>query len=183
LTAIKLFAVEVAAHRPDLELVSYQSISEACESLAAADGLPWLLVTDINLPATSGTVLISWIRRHPRLHGMPIAVVSAATESDHQPFAATHGVIRWVAKPATSTDVKDLLHDRERMEGSVVLRETLEREFVVSGVQALEGILNLFDRGGDSKAVFHALHSFKGEAAALLFPDLAKVAHALEINL
>ena len=180
LTAIKLFAAQVQATRPDLELCAFQSVSEACESLVVGGGLPWLLVTDINFPAKSGITLISWLRRHPQLHGMPVAVLSAAMEAEHHAFAASHGVIRWVAKPASAADVTELLLDRERMEGSVTLRETLEREFVVSGVQALEGVLGMLDRGGDTQALFHALHSFKGEAAALLFPELAKVAHAME---
>ncbi|PYJ00267.1 MAG: two-component system response regulator [Verrucomicrobia bacterium] len=47
--------------------------------------LPILLLLDLNMPRVNGFQVLDWLRKHPLLYRLPVAVL---TTSDHDPYTA-----------------------------------------------------------------------------------------------
>jgi CheY-like chemotaxis protein len=61
---------------------------EAVAYLAACKELPCLVLLDLQMPRVSGSAVLCWMREHPRMTGVPVAVISARPESKGAEIAA-----------------------------------------------------------------------------------------------
>jgi len=70
-----------------------QSVRDGVEAMAflrrkgkyAKAVSPHLIVLDLNMPRINGFQVLEWLKEHPTLYRMPVAVM---TSSDHDPHAA-----------------------------------------------------------------------------------------------
>ena len=69
------------------------------------------VITDLQLPRMTGVEMISWIRKQPRLHALPIVVTSAAVDPAAPSQALTAGASAYFAKPFSPIAVRNRLRD------------------------------------------------------------------------
>lgn len=70
---------------------------QALEALDAQQ--PDLLLTDLHMPAMSGTALIAQIRQHPRFNRMPVVFLTGDQDPDREVEVLEHGGDDFIVKP------------------------------------------------------------------------------------
>ena len=88
--------------RLTLDRAGYQVV-EACdgaEALQKAQTLDaGMVITDLNMPVMDGLSLIVELRRLPRYRGVPIVLLTAATDQEKRRQARLAGATGWITKP------------------------------------------------------------------------------------
>ena len=86
---------------------------EAVVHLATCDDLPCLVLLDLQMPRVGGVAVLRWMRGHPRVAKVPVAVISARPETKGAEIAAKFRdhVISVLQKPFDIEHVLKLLED------------------------------------------------------------------------
>jgi two-component system chemotaxis response regulator CheY len=72
-----------------------------------------LVMADWNMPVMDGLELLRRIRSSPRLHSVPVVMVTTEAEIDQMTLALQAGATEYVMKPFT----KEILADKLRLAG------------------------------------------------------------------
>ena len=67
------------------------------------------VITDWNMPIMQGIDLLRAIRKHPKLHAMPVLMVTAEAKRDQIIEAAKAGVNGYIVKPFTAATLREKL--------------------------------------------------------------------------
>ena len=67
------------------------------------------VITDWNMPVMQGIDLLRAIRKHPKLHAMPVLMVTAEAKRDQIIEAAKAGVNGYIVKPFTAATLREKL--------------------------------------------------------------------------
>ena len=67
------------------------------------------VITDWNMPIMQGIDLLCAIRRNPKLHAMPVLMVTAEAKRDQIIEAAKAGVNGYIVKPFTAATLREKL--------------------------------------------------------------------------
>ena len=71
--------------------------------------LPSVVVLDIKMPGLSGLDVLAFIRQHPRLHRLPVVLLSASEEQRDLDRAYDFRVNAYLVKPNRFQQLKDLV--------------------------------------------------------------------------
>ncbi len=63
--------------------------------------LPDLVLLDINMPGLSGLEVLAYLRREPRLHGVPVVIITADEQPETRQQALQAGAQGFLLKPIT----------------------------------------------------------------------------------
>lgn len=93
---------------------------------------PDLVLTDIEMPRMDGYELASHIRNVPRLHAIPIAMITSRSGEKHRKRALDMGVDRYLGKPYQEQDllgiIQELLASRSQSETSRPLMQSPDQK-------------------------------------------------------
>ena len=71
--------------------------------------IPCLIFLDLKLPYRDGFEVLAWIRQHPELEVVPVAILTGSDESrDHQQASAL-GAHAYLVKPPSPDDLRSLI--------------------------------------------------------------------------
>ncbi|HEY0461504.1 MAG TPA: hybrid sensor histidine kinase/response regulator [Pyrinomonadaceae bacterium] len=81
------------------EVVLAKDGLEALEALEAAEMLPDIVLTDVEMPRMDGYELLSSIRNHAHLCGIPVIMITSRASEKHHQKAVELGVSEYLTKP------------------------------------------------------------------------------------
>ncbi len=92
------------------DVVEAGSQSEILGVLAMAKQMPQVIVLDVLLPGFSGLQTLAYVRRDPRLTGVPVIVLTSFAEPPDQTRFVEHGATTVLTKPFSSQRLLDLVN-------------------------------------------------------------------------
>ena len=72
---------------------------------------PDLIVTDISMPDMDGFQLVQAVRKHPRLHAVPVLVMSATMERDKLESIVAGGANGYLTKPFSPQSLRQAIEE------------------------------------------------------------------------
>ena len=81
----------------------------ALETLAALEAPPLGVVLDLNMPGVDGRDVLRWIRAHPTLSGVRVAVLSTSLSPQDVAYCMEHGADAYLVKPVGLAELRDKL--------------------------------------------------------------------------
>jgi CheY-like chemotaxis protein len=75
---------------------------------AGAQGVPNLLLVDLNVPRQNGTKVLERLRRSPRCENTPAVMMSTSDTEDERKLAFDLGVTEYFRKPSSLTEFMQL---------------------------------------------------------------------------
>jgi CheY-like chemotaxis protein len=97
-----IFLLEKALKSRDIvyELDTFHDGEAAIKSLAEKNRiLPDLILIDLNLPRRDGFAVLTVIRAHPSLSGVPLAILTSSEDAKDKHRIALIGAERYIHKP------------------------------------------------------------------------------------
>ena len=92
--------------------IQYRGLADPCEALiylaeCARKGAPppALVVLDLNMPRVRGIEVLAFIRRHPALDRLPVAVLTTSTRSVEVEECRRMGAVAVLTKPSSYDDL------------------------------------------------------------------------------
>lgn len=89
--------VEVDVVRDGQQAVDY--LLRTGEFSSLTDGLPAVVLLDINLPKLSGLDVLSRVRAEPQTRLLPVVMLTSSDEDSDRLHSYTHGANSFVSKP------------------------------------------------------------------------------------
>lgn len=83
--------------------------ADAVEVISAAS--PDLVILDVMLPGKSGMEILTDLRAHEDLKGLPVLMLTARGQSRDRDMAEKAGVSRFMTKPFSNTEVLTAVRD------------------------------------------------------------------------
>lgn len=69
-----------------------------------------LLLTDLNMPVMDGATLLKWVKSSPRLHDIPVLVITSAGNPAKEQELTALGAFGVLNKPVSPAVLMDALH-------------------------------------------------------------------------
>jgi CheY-like chemotaxis protein len=106
-----------------LRLLGLSGVSDpSCDRQRSRDGLPLLLLLDLNTPGEDGRDVLRQVRSHAAYAGMPVVVLSASANPRDLQYCYAHGANAYHVKPvAHALHLQVLKEIFDYWLGSVVL--------------------------------------------------------------
>jgi chemotaxis protein histidine kinase CheA len=173
---------------PSVELVPLESAWEAVEALEhlTDSDLPELILADHGLPRIDGTQFVTWLRTHPRLRRIPVALVSAEADDQRKKKLKSLGVIQCLDKPLQAEQLSMVLHS---VNGSVAVPGPSHEALLGFTEEAHEQILTCEAQIRQARSdgspirleeLKRHLHTLKGNAFTFQQSGLGEFVHDLE---
>jgi CheY-like chemotaxis protein len=81
-----------------------------CEhSHSEADGLPTMILLDLNMPRKDGRQVLQEIKAEPRLRKIPIVIFTTSNEEKDKCFAMKAGADLFITKPSSYSEWVDIM--------------------------------------------------------------------------
>lgn len=93
--------------RDGLEAVAYLA-GEGKYADRASFPLPSFVLLDLKLPKRSGFEVLEWIRSDPRVHRLPVIVLTSSTETRDVIRARALGILAYLVKPVGFDELRRL---------------------------------------------------------------------------
>ena len=68
-----------------------------------------LLFTDLNMPVMDGTTLLKWVKASPKLHDLPVIIITSAGNQSKNFELTQLGAYKVLNKPITPTSLYDAI--------------------------------------------------------------------------
>lgn len=114
-TALSLY--ERSAADLGVDLVTFTSADEAIAYLS--DSQPDLLFLDIVMPAKDGLTLLKELRALPVHANTPVIMVTSKDYDQDRSVAKEYGVLEFLLKPLTSSEIRNLISKHTGAEARV----------------------------------------------------------------
>ncbi len=100
---IYLARLTFAAHFPEWTLTSFEDGQVLIDHLATHpdNGLPDLIILDLNMPRLTGYETLIILKRHPKWKKVPVAILSTSSTIDDQTRSKAMGACAFLVKPPT----------------------------------------------------------------------------------
>lgn len=102
--------IELTLRREGYSLVSVDSGISALAALAETE--PDLMLLDVMLVAMDGFQICNVIRRHPRLHDLPIVILSGRETDEDRATGIRAGVNAYLTKPFNPHELLSVVRDQ-----------------------------------------------------------------------
>lgn len=151
--AVCALIAQVMRDMGNVEVCDFATADDARAALASllVDDLPLpdLVMTDINLPGSSGVEFCRWIKMHPQLADVPVVVISGVEGEAVLPDAFAAGAHDFIRKPLVVYELQARLKAAVRLSAAATIRRTAtrmaEKELVFS--QAMINSISSMDVG------------------------------------
>ena len=97
-------AFKIQGFTHHLTLTCFQELVEYLQSVAQDEDLPRLIVTDLNMPGTSGYDLLKSLKSMERYQNIDVVVFSTAKTDAHKNSAIELGARDYIPKPTRFKD-------------------------------------------------------------------------------
>lgn len=84
---------------------------EALEILQAAESLPDIVLTDVEMPRMDGYELLASLKKDKRMRSVPVVMITSRTGDRHRQKAVELGVSEYLAKPYDDTKLLEVIRD------------------------------------------------------------------------
>lgn len=101
--------IEVSLRPLDVQVVTVPTGKEACDRAIAA--APDLLLLDLGLPDMSGWDVLDFVQNEPALDGLPVVMLTGATDAADVEKADDAGVDEYLTKPFRPADLRRVVSD------------------------------------------------------------------------
>ncbi len=93
------------------KLIIMENGEEALEYLRTNPEIPFMIISDINMPRMNGLELLKEIRTDLRIHlkSIPFIIISSSTSDDEVKTSYNHGVQGYFQKPFKQQDFKKIV--------------------------------------------------------------------------
>ncbi len=180
--ALKINANAIQSYFKDIELKTFRSGTELIEALKLETQPIFAVFSDVNMPNVSGHDVCSWVKRNPKRHATPVIMVTAELEEKEKAFALKNGASAYLEKPLKAEDMTALL-DRLSNQSDILSRSNeLDLAFCGEVLETVDTMHKLLVGFNDDKAkeIYRGLHTVKGGANSLQFPQLGQFVHTAE---
>jgi DNA-binding response OmpR family regulator len=89
------------------QLVRYEDGEQAVQGLAKEDGVPDLILLDLNLPGAEGFEVLRSIRNRPSLVGVPVGIFTSSDAAKDRHRVSLMGAERYIHKPPMLDEFMD----------------------------------------------------------------------------
>jgi signal transduction histidine kinase len=122
--------------RDDLEVTLAASGREAL--LALEEGLPCMVLTDVEMPGMGGLELCRRLKQDPRTAGLPVALVTSRLESSDVEAGLAAGAVDYVKKPFDQAELRMRVRSQIRLHEAI--REERRLEVELAHARKLEAV-------------------------------------------
>ncbi len=167
---------------PDCEFKGFTSGAEITAALEACSELPWIIFSDVNMPGMNGWDVLSWIKRHPKFHVIPVVMLTAETSDEDKANGLKAGAFEYLGKPATAELLQAALKKREELGLEYSALFPIDQDYAEEGLDLIAECHRFVDQLDESgvKEIYRAFHTVKGGANSLQFPALGAFMHHAE---
>ena len=104
-----LLTVQLAEFELENEICVIPNGRRALDFLLQASPAPFALFLDLNLPGMGGVQLLQEIRKEPRLHGLPVIVMTGSLDPEDAEKCARLGVFAYSSKPVKTELLRNII--------------------------------------------------------------------------
>jgi chemosensory pili system protein ChpA (sensor histidine kinase/response regulator) len=84
---------------------------EAIEMLQAGEGLPNVILTDVEMPRMDGYELLSSIKKNDRWKDIPVVMITSRAGDKHRQKAVELGASEYLVKPYDDAKLLEIVRD------------------------------------------------------------------------
>ncbi|THB68120.1 MAG: response regulator, partial [Desulfovibrio sp.] len=110
------------------QLTSAATAQEALDLLRAWNGLPDLVLMDINMPGMDGIEATRIIKADPKLRDVQIIMVTVSDEEEYLEQAFEAGAVDFINKPVSKVELRARIRSVLRLKNEMDRRKERERE-------------------------------------------------------
>ncbi|MGK5087137.1 response regulator [Bdellovibrionota bacterium FG-2] len=167
---------------PDCEFKGFLSGAELTAALEVAPELPWIIFSDVNMPGMNGWDVLSWIKRHPKFHVIPVVMLTAEVSDEDRVRGLKDGAFEYLGKPATAALLQSALKKREELGIEYSALFPIDQDYAEEGLDLISECHRFVDQLDEAgvKEIYRAFHTVKGGANSLQFPALGAFMHHAE---
>ena len=92
-----------------LEIEAFPAYGPRAAMLALRKIDPDIVYLDINMPGVDGFEVLAYLRRYPKLHGVPVVIVTSDDQPETASKARKTGALLMLIKPATVEGIEKSL--------------------------------------------------------------------------
>lgn len=177
----------ILATLPDAEWNSFQDPKLFLKALEEESidfkSKPFIVFTDLNIPQFNGMKVLSWIKRHPKFHFLPVVFVSAEGDSACVEEAEKAGAFRFLHKPIGNSDLEAIFKRIPVYGAEIEILQEIEANFPDESEDNLNEIQNLLQEGfsqNSFNSIYRAFHTLKGNAGSIQYPQISTFIHHVE---
>lgn len=91
------------------------SAEDAAKGLALLEARPPdLIISDVQMPGINGFEMLASVRRHPRLSGIPVILLTSLHERVHMRIGMTAGADDYITKPFRPAELREAVNAQLR---------------------------------------------------------------------
>lgn len=172
----------LAALIPKAAFQEFHSPDLLYKTLEGSTELPTILLTNMYLSNSDGFGLLSWLKRHPKFHQIPVVCTTAEAQEETKARAKKAGVFDFLTRPLTQEQAENLLKRCAENSLDRAILEEMDRDFANELGEQVEGLYPLIDalREKSCVEIYRTFHTIKGCGGSLQFPHLAEFVHLAE---
>lgn len=182
IVALKVVKTLLEQNVPDMVLRQFQSGADLVNHLNESGELPWIIISDYSMPGMSGLGLLSWIKRHPKFHFLPIAILTAETSDHERQLAMANGAWDYLLKPLKKDQLLKVLANREELSVDAERSAQLDQLFCEETLDRLTELQKVLENLNEEgvRQIFRVFHTIKGSSNTLNLPSIGQFVHLAE---
>ncbi len=167
---------------PQDKLQTFDYGMDAIEHIKKSPQLPFMIFCDVNMSRFSGTDLLDLIKRDPKLHQIPVVLVSAELDQKTRIELEQKGAFQLVPKPFQGVELKSVVDRYLSQAIDVKTLESLDVGFTDDAIDLIGQAQNYVGCKDENsvKELFRIYHTIKGGVFTLQFPSVGVFVHLLE---
>lgn len=181
--ASRVFCAMLKSVDPEVETKSFKTGQDLFTFLKQDPAnLPDILFSDYNMPGMTGIDILATLKRDPKLHYIPVVIVTAELEEGIRNEAGSYGAVGYITKPVDEEKVRELLQKNRLKAMTSEMAFELDQAFsdeAMDRVGEMFLISNQISKDTVSD-LYRGFHTIKGTAGSLQYPHLAQFVHNAE---
>ncbi len=155
---------------------------EAIEVIRKMPSLPTMIFCDLLMPGFSGAMVLDEVKRDPRLHSLPVVLISSELDEKAHLDLEKNGAFQFIAKPFQRTDLLAVVDRYHSQALDLADLRSLDEGFADDSLDQLHQAKALVGcrNAEEINELYRIYHTIKGGARSLQFPELGTFVHQME---